>query len=156
MVAFDVDLPSYHGPLDLLLYLIRREELDIESIELARITKQYAQFVNILAELDLENISEFIDVISQLIEYKAEQILPRNPNEQDDADQIPQEATGEHLIDRLIQYKRFRDLACTLDEQASGWNRKVEYTNPAMERGWRKVPIEPLSRQVIARSTRVD
>lgn len=121
MVAFDVDLPSYHGPLDLLLYLIRREELDIESIELARITKQYAQFVNILAELDLENISEFIDVISQLIEYKAEQILPRNPNEQDDADQIPQDATGEHLIDRLIQYKRFRDLACSLDEQSRLW-----------------------------------
>lgn len=62
MVAFDVDLPSYHGPLDLLLYLIRREELDIESIELARITKQYAQFVNILAELDLENIKRTQEV----------------------------------------------------------------------------------------------
>ena len=51
MVVFDVDLPCYFGPLDLLLYLVRREELDIESIPLARIAKQYCEFVEVLAEL---------------------------------------------------------------------------------------------------------
>ncbi len=135
MVAFDVDLPSYHGPLDLLLFLIRREEVDIESIELARITKQYAEFVGILAELDLENISEFIDVISQLIEYKAERVLPSKSEEEMDGEET-QESFGEGLVDRLIQYKRFRDLACMLDEQSRVWQLRYGrlFANPPRKR----------------------
>lgn len=78
MVVFDVDLPCYYGPLDLLLYLVRREELDIESIPLARIAKQYCEFVEVLAELDLEEVSEFIDVMSQLMETKAIEVLPQS------------------------------------------------------------------------------
>lgn len=121
MVVFDVDLPCYHGPLDLLLYLIRREELDIEKIPLAGIAKQYCEFVEVLAELDLENVSEFIDVMSQLMETKADRILPNALDEDEDRSDELICDPSENLIERLIQYKRFRDLASVLDEQSRVW-----------------------------------
>ncbi|MFM8570686.1 MAG: segregation and condensation protein A [Pirellula sp.] len=120
MVVFDVDLPSYHGPLDLLLFLIRRQELDIESIPLSRIAKQYCEFVEILAELDLENVSEFIDVMSQLMETKADRVLP-NVAEEESLRCVDTHEPSDHLVERLIQYKRFRDLASVLDEQSRQW-----------------------------------
>ena len=122
MVVFDVDLPCYHGPLDLLLYLTRREELDIESIPLARIAKQYCEFVEVLAELDLENVSEFIEVMSKLMETKADRVLPQTISQDDqELGQAEMSDSSGHLIERLIQYKRFRDLASVLDEQSRQW-----------------------------------
>ena len=120
MIAFDVDLPSYHGPLDLLLYLIRREELEIEGISLARVTAQYGQFIEVLAEMDLDNISEFLDVVSQLIELKAEAVLPRSSDDEERIDALS-DVQSPHLIERLVQYKRFRDIASVLDEQSRLW-----------------------------------
>ena len=98
-VEFDVDLPSYHGPLDLLLYLIRREELSIEGIALARITKQYVEFLDVLKEFDLDNISEFIEIVSLLIEMKADRILPRT-TEESLAPNESLEIQSPHLIER--------------------------------------------------------
>lgn len=117
---FDVDLPSYHGPLDLLLYLIRRQELVLENISLARITTQYIEFLTVLKELDLDNISEFIEIVSLLIEMKADRILPRSAEETEES-HASEEVPSSHLIERLIQYKRFREIACVLDEQSRVW-----------------------------------
>jgi segregation and condensation protein A len=119
-VEFDVDLPSYHGPLDLLLYLIRRQELPLENLSLARITRQYTDFLSILQELDLDNISEYIEIVSVLIEMKSDRILPRSTDENEDP-HSSQEVPSSHLVERLIQYKRFRDIACVLDEQSRLW-----------------------------------
>lgn len=121
MVSFDVDLPCYHGPLDLLLYLIRREELDIESIQLSRIAHQYCQYIEVLALLDLENVSEFIDVMSQLMETKADRVLPQAPSQEVDQEPQQREEQDSNLVERLLQYKRFRDLASLLDEQSRQW-----------------------------------
>jgi segregation and condensation protein A len=121
MVVFDVDLPCYHGPLDLLLYLIRREELDIESIQLSRIAKQYGELVEVIAQIDLENVSEFIDVMSQLMETKAHRVLPQPPSEDQEQGHSEQLDVSDHLVERLLQYKRFRDLASVLDEQSRQW-----------------------------------
>lgn len=121
MVSFDVDLPCYHGPLDLLLYLIRREELDIESIQLSRIAHQYCQYIEVLALLDLENVSEFIDVMSQLMETKADRVLPQAPSQEVDQGSLQREEQDSNLVERLLQYKRFRDLASLLDEQSRQW-----------------------------------
>jgi len=121
MVSFDVDLPCYHGPLDLLLYLIRREELDIESIQLSRIAHQYCQYIEVLALLDLENVSEFIDVMSQLMETKADRVLPQAPSQEVDQGPQHREEQDSNLVERLLQYKRFRDLASLLDEQSRQW-----------------------------------
>jgi segregation and condensation protein A len=143
MVVFDVDLPCYYGPLDLLLYLIRREELDIESIPLARIAKQYCEFVEVLAELDLEEVSEFIDVMSQLMETKAMQVLPQSASESADEQLAdPNESSG-HLIERLVQYKRFRDLASVLDEQSRQW--QLRYGRLQTHEPRRRTPDSELS-----------
>jgi segregation and condensation protein A len=119
---FGVDLPSYHGPLDLLLYLIRREELPLEEISLSKITAQYTEYVSLLEGFDLDEVGEYIDIASQLIELKARFVLPSES--QDDAE--PNNAgvnpeTMEHLVERLLQYKRFRDVASVLDEQSRQW-----------------------------------
>ncbi len=121
-MAFGIDLPAYHGPIDLLLYLIRREELPLEEISLAKITLQYLEYVAILQELDLDEVGEFIDITSQLIEMKAKLVLPRDESEDG---QKPEGGTPtesmENLVDRLVQYKRFRDVASLLDEQSRQW-----------------------------------
>jgi segregation and condensation protein A len=143
MVVFDVDLPCYYGPLDLLLYLIRREELDIESIPLARIAKQYCEFVEVLAELDLEEVSEFIDVMSQLMETKAMQVLPQSASESAEEQLAdPNESSG-YLIERLVQYKRFRDLASVLDEQSRQW--QLRYGRLQTHEPRRRTPDSELS-----------
>ncbi len=139
MHAFDVDLPSYHGPLDLLLYLIRREELELESLSLSRITQQYTEFIEVLAELELDTISEFVEIVSVLIEMKAERVLPIAPNPEGESE-IAAAGDSPALIERLIQYKRFRDLASVLDEQSRLW--QLRYRRLASDLPKRRVQDE--------------
>ncbi|MBU6176108.1 MAG: segregation/condensation protein A, partial [Planctomycetes bacterium] len=61
---FGIDLPAYHGPIDLLLYLIRKEELPLEDISLSKITNQYLDYVSFIEQLDLDEVGEFIDIAS--------------------------------------------------------------------------------------------
>lgn len=144
-VDFDVDLPSYHGPLDLLLYLIRRRELALENIALARITEQYLEFLDVLAELDLDDISEFIEIVSVLIEMKADHLIPR-PSEEVDESLATQEVPSSHLIERLIQYKRFRDIACVLDEQSRQWQLHLQRLAPPLPRRRSEDEDPPIAR----------
>jgi segregation and condensation protein A len=118
---FGIDLPAYHGPIDLLLYLIRKEELPLEDISLSKITNQYLDYVSFIEQLDLDEVGEFIDIASQLIEMKARVVLPHDDStiENDAAPTVTD--TMDHLVDRLLQYKRFRDAASLLDEQSRKW-----------------------------------
>ncbi|MEI8212076.1 MAG: segregation/condensation protein A [Planctomycetota bacterium] len=145
MIAFDVDLPSYHGPLDLLVYLIRREELEIEHISLARVTSQYAEFIDVLSQLDLDNISEFLDIVSQLIEMKAERVLPSLDSDAENPAN-PSDLQSPHLIERLVQYKRFRDVASVLDEQSRLW--QLRYGRLSVDLPKRRIAAEeqPIAR----------
>lgn len=119
---FGVDLPLYHGPLDLLFYLIRREELPVEEVAISRITTQYLEYVTLLSQFDLDEVGEFIEITSQLIEMKARCVLPQDPTEDGEiAVDSSNPDTMNHLVDRLIQYKRFRDVASLLDEQSRQW-----------------------------------
>jgi segregation and condensation protein A len=123
--------------------LIRREELDIESIPLARIAKQYCEFVEVLAELDLEEVSEFIDVMSQLMETKAMQVLPQSASESAEEQLADPNGSSGHLIERLVQYKRFRDLASVLDEQSRQW--QLRYGRLQTHEPRRRTPDSELS-----------
>jgi len=121
-MVFGVDLPCYHGPLELLFYLVRREELPLEELSLAKITRQYLEYLDILEVLDLDDVGEFIDITSQLIELKAKTVLPSPETES--AKEIGfsgQDPTMPQLVERLMQYKRFRDAASLLDEQSRRW-----------------------------------
>lgn len=121
-MVFGVDLPCYYGPLDLLFYLVRREELPLEKLSLAKITRQYMEYLEILEILDLDDVGEFIDITSQLIELKAKAVLPVSDDESSEGMQsIGQDTSMPQLVERLVQYKRFRDTACLLDEQSRRW-----------------------------------
>jgi segregation and condensation protein A len=117
-MTFLVQLDSYRGPLDLLWYLIRREEIEVTGLSLARITQQYLDYLALLEQLDVNLAGEFIDVASQLIEMKSRLLLPRT--EEVPEEQIVEEPTDQ-LVQRLLGYKKYRDVASQLDEQARQW-----------------------------------
>ena len=110
----NVHLEHYDGPLDLLLDLIRRQQLNIHDIPIAQITKQYLEFLAQAATLDIEVSAEFVYMAATLIHIKSKMLLPRDP-ELDKLD--PQEDPRRELVDRLLEYERFKSAAAMLQEK---------------------------------------
>lgn len=118
LAEYRVELGQFGGPLDLLLYLVRRHELDINTISLAKITRDFQDFTAVLEVLDLDMLGDFIVVASTLLEIKSREVLPR-PEETVEEEEIVE--TGSDLIGRLLQYKRYKEAARALDHRASAW-----------------------------------
>ena len=118
---YRVELDLFCGPLDLLLYLVRRNELDIVELPIAAVTTQFLEFLAVLEFIDLDLIGEFVVIASTLIEIKSRQALP-SPEEV----QEPQIADDSHtaLIQQLLEYKKFKDAAAALEEQAAQWQER--------------------------------
>ena len=110
----NVQLEHYEGPLDLLLDLIRRQQINIYDIPIAKITQQYLSYVQKAAELDIELSAEFVYMAATLIHIKSKMLLPRDP-ELDKID--PQEDPRKELVDRLLEYERFKSAAAMLQEK---------------------------------------
>jgi len=109
--ALEVILDAFEGPLDLLLYLIRRQNLDILDINVAEITRQYMGYVELMASMQLELAAEYLVMAAMLAEIKSRMLLPRQQAEDDDEDDPRAE-----LIRRLQEYERFKKAAEDLDE----------------------------------------
>ncbi|WP_376793329.1 segregation and condensation protein A [Thermoflexus sp.] len=105
-----VRLPLFEGPLDLLLYLIERNELDITKISLAHVTAQYLEYVTTLQSLTMDQLAEYLVVAAKLLYIKSSLLIPRppEPNEED---------VGEALVEQLKAYRLFRTLARQLAER---------------------------------------
>jgi segregation and condensation protein A len=110
----NVHLEHYEGPLDLLLDLIRKQQINIHDIPIAKITQQYLDYMQRAAELDIELSAEFVYMAATLIYIKSKLLLPRDP-ELDKID--PQEDPRRELVDRLIEYERFKSAAAMLQEK---------------------------------------
>jgi len=110
----NVHLEHYEGPLDLLLDLIRRQQINIYDIPIAKITKQYLDYVQRAMELDIELSAEFVYMAATLIHIKSKMLLPRDP-ELEKID--PEEDPRQELVDRLLEYERFRSAAAMLQEK---------------------------------------
>jgi segregation and condensation protein A len=108
--ALEVFLEAFEGPLDLLLYLIRKQNLEIEHIPIADITLQYMQYVEMMKELHLELAAEYLVMAAMLAEIKSRVLLPRPESELDDEDDPRAE-----LIRRLQEYERFKQAAQDID-----------------------------------------
>jgi len=108
--ALEVFLDAFEGPLDLLLYLIKRQNLDILNIPIAQITKQYMEYVELMKDLRLELAAEYLVMAAMLAEIKSRMLLPR-PEEADD-----EEDPRAELVRRLQEYERFKKAAQDLDE----------------------------------------
>jgi len=106
---YTIATPVYEGPLDLLLQLIERSELDITKLSLALVTDQYLVYIHQLTDLSADEVSAFLVIAAKLLQIKSEALLPRPP-EREPGEEDP----GEALAKQLIAYKRYREIAAIL------------------------------------------
>jgi segregation and condensation protein A len=109
--ALEVFLEAFEGPLDLLLYLIRRQNLDILDIPLAEITRQYMKYIELMQDLQLELAGEYMVMAATLAEIKSRMLLPRPATQGDGSDEDPRA----ELVRRLQEYERFKRAAESID-----------------------------------------
>ena len=109
--ALQVFLEAFEGPLDLLLYLIRRQNIDILDIPIAEITRQYVQYIEVMKELQLELAGEYLLMAAMLAEIKSRMLLPRPQTEEDE-----EEDPRAELVRRLQEYERFKQAAQDLSD----------------------------------------
>ncbi len=118
---YRVRLPVFEGPLDLLLYFIRRDELDIYDIPVARIADEFLAYVRLMEELDLDGVGDFLYLAAVLLHIKAQMLLPRPPAAADEEAE-PVDPRQE-LVERLLNYLRYKEAAGRLDAQAEARQR---------------------------------
>ena len=102
---YTIKLQNFEGPLDLLLFFIRRDELDIYNIPIARITKEFLDYLHFMESMDLELAGEFLVMAAELMQIKAKMLLPPEAGDEEEAD------PRANLVKRLVEYKRFKEVA---------------------------------------------
>lgn len=117
-VEYRVELDRFSGPLDLLLFLVRRNELDLLDLPIAEITVQFQRYLAALQFLDLDQAGDFVVMASTLLEIKSRQALP-NPDEEEEIPVEPADDPRGGLIQQLLEYKRFKEAAKALEERAA-------------------------------------
>lgn len=116
MADYRVHLDIFAGPLDLLLYLVRKEEVDIYDIPIARITDQYLRYVEMLKQFDIDLAGDFLVMAATLMEIKSAMLLPQAEPEAETSEEAADPRS--ELIRQLLEYKRFKDAANLLDAAA--------------------------------------
>ena len=117
---YRVKLTEFEGPLDLLLFFIKRDELEIEDIPISRIAREFLDYLHVMAQLDLEIAGDFIVMAATLMQIKVRMLLPRDENAEEEEDPRAE------LVRRLMEYKKFKELSQqmgTLEEE----QRRVYY-----------------------------
>jgi segregation and condensation protein A len=104
--AYRITIPVFHGPLDLLLHLIKKHQIDIYDIPILLITEQYNAYLDAMSELDLDIAADYIYMAALLINIKSRMLLPRDEAEGEEGDDPRKE-----LVDRLLEYQRFKSVA---------------------------------------------
>jgi segregation and condensation protein A len=116
LVDYRVNLDIFAGPLDLLLYLVRREEVDIYDIPIAKITDQYIHYIEMLKSLDIDLAGDFLVMAATLMQIKSAMLLPKAEPDQIEAGDLSDPRT--ELIRQLLEYKTFKDAANLLNDAA--------------------------------------
>lgn len=124
-MEYKINLPSFEGPLDLLLHLIKQDNIDIMDISIDKITKQYLEYINLMEELNLNIASEYLVMAAELIEMKSSTLLPNNTETEDEYEEDPRQ----NLINRLLEYKYYKDIKESFVELEN--KRKELYTKEA-------------------------
>lgn len=133
-MSYNVKLEAFEGPLDLLLHLINRLEIDIYDIPMAQLTNQYIDHLHAMRVLKLDELSEYLVLAATLIEIKSKMLLPVHEGDVFDEDGHElemEEDPRDELIARLLEYKKYKEAASQLKESAE--ERSVHYTKPAAE-----------------------
>ena len=144
MADYHVNLDIFAGPLDLLLYLIRKDEVDIYDIPLARITNQYIRYIEMLKSLDIDLAGDFLVMAATLMQIKSAMLLPKADIDQDDAeDSLDPRA---ELIRQLLEYKKFKDAANILSGAAE--EQKERFVTPVATGGKLDILGDPENAQL--------
>jgi len=107
-IMYRVQLKNFEGPLDLLLFFIKRDELNIYDIPISHITSEFLEYIHLMEELDLDVASEFILMASMLMSIKAKMMLPRDSEEEEELDE---DDPRFELVQKLLEYKRYKEMA---------------------------------------------
>ena len=120
-IPYRVELDLFSGPLDLLLYLVRRNELDVRNLLVSQVVEQFLEYLEILKAIDLDIVGDFIVMAGALAEYKSRLVLPQQTeNSEPDLD----DETGIDLIPQIIEYRKFKEAARLLEDQAAEWQER--------------------------------
>ena len=110
-----IRLPEFEGPLDLLLYLIKKNEVDIHDIPIAPITRQYMEYLDLMKELNLDVAGEFMVMAATLIHIKSKMLVPVNPTEAEGEEEA--EDPRDELVRRLLEFQRYKEAAGLLHQK---------------------------------------
>ena len=142
--ALEIFLEAFEGPLDLLLYLIRRQNVDILNIPIAEITRQYTQYIELMQDLQLELAGEYLVMAATLAEIKSRMLLPRPPGEADHAEEDPRA----ELVRRLQEYERFKRAAAEIDAmprlERDVWQASAELRDKPVARSLPQVTLQEM------------
>jgi segregation and condensation protein A len=124
---YRVDLDVFRGPLDLLLYLVKRDEVDIRDIPIARVAEQFKEYLGVLQFIDVELAGDFLVMAATLMEIKSHLVLPRTEESAEAEDDPRQE-----LVRQLLQYKKFKEAAALLEARAEEHSQRLSRQPPPL------------------------
>ncbi|MBC1584981.1 segregation/condensation protein A [Listeria seeligeri] len=131
MVEMNFKVDAFEGPLDLLLHLIGQLEVDIYDIPMAEITDQYMEFVHTMQEMELDVASEYLVMAATLLAIKSKMLLPKQELEIDYDTLVEEEDPRDALVEKLMEYKRFKEAAKELKEKEA--ERSFYFSKPPMD-----------------------
>ena len=111
---YSIKINEFEGPLDLLLHLIKQSNIDIYDIEISEITKQYLDYINKMEELNINIASSYIVMAAELMEIKSKSLLPKKEDDEEEEDE--EVVSKENLINKLIEYKKYKEMAPSFKE----------------------------------------
>lgn len=139
-MPFRVDLDIFRGPLDLLLYLVRKHEVEVIEIPIAAVTEQFLEHLSVLEQLDVNAVGDFLEMASTLIEIKSRLVLPRSEEEAETVLDDPRH----ELVERLLEYKKFKDAASILEERSRQWQERFPRLANDLPTRQRNLADEPI------------
>jgi len=137
--TFRVELDVFRGPLDLLLYLVRKHEVEILELPIAPIAEQYGRFLDVIQMIDVNAVGEFLEMASTLAEIKSRAVLPR-PEEVVEAMEDPRQ----DLVRQLLEYKKYKDAASMLEERGRAWQQRFARLSNDLPPRPRNLEDEPI------------
>ena len=149
---YAIRLDNFEGPLDLLCHLVDKNKMDINEVSISQITEQYIEYINAMQELNLDITSEFLVMASTLLYIKSKSLLPKQV--EDEA-----ELTEEELINRIIEYKKYKEISKKLKELYLIFSRrsfklpdKIELPKRKIEENYSKDLIEQAYKDLLQRN----
>jgi segregation and condensation protein A len=132
-MSYKIKLEVFEGPLDLLLYLVKKDHLNIYDIPIAKVTEQYLQYIDLMKMLDLNIAGEFLVMAATLMQIKSKMLLPA---EEGVAAEGEQEDPREELVRRLMEYEKFKEIASDLRQKET--DQREVFKRPRVEEGKEK------------------